>query len=139
MPGIGRRLQLGIAKEASRGSAEATVDFWLPTTDLSIDHKAEKVVDEQAYGVIEDSIGSYIVRKFAEGNFSAHLATEDFPLILLSVLGSLSSAQVGGETVVYDHTFGVSQSTQHQSLTLFLNDPIAGQDYKYPLGVVENT
>jgi hypothetical protein len=42
------------------------------------------------------------------------------------------------ETGVYNHTITVQQGSQHQSLTLFLDDPLAGQDYKHALGVVSS-
>lgn len=52
---------------------------------------------------------------------------------MLATLGSVSTS--GPTDSAYTHTFSVAQSAQHQALTLFLDDPLAGADYKYPLGV----
>jgi len=58
--------------------------------------------------------------------------------LLLSTLGALSTAtNADGSGNVKDHTITVGQSAQHQSLTLFLKEPLSGQDYKHALGVVE--
>jgi hypothetical protein len=137
---IGRLFSVGIAKEATRGTAESTVGFWIPFSEMTIDEKDTKIIDENAYGVIEDSIGQTINKQWAEGNFKAPIGDKHFPLILYSLLGTLSTgsnADASGN--VKDHTITVAQSSQHQSLTLFLNDPSASgdvQDYKHALGVV---
>ena len=39
--GIGRQIQFGIAKETSRGTAEAAATFWIPWTSLALDEKIE--------------------------------------------------------------------------------------------------
>jgi len=134
--GIGRQIQFGIAKESVRGTAEATASYWLDTLDLDFDEKFNKVVEEQTEGVIEDSTGLQTVQRWVEGSFRAYIDDISMPLILQSLLGSLSSGAHSGESAVYDHDITVAQSAQHQSLSMFLNDPLSGQDYKHALGVV---
>jgi hypothetical protein len=136
--GIGRIFQIGIAKESSRGTAQSAATFWIPFAELALEEKDTKLFDEQSYGVIEDSIGSTIAKQWAEGTMKAPIGDKHFALILLSALGSVSSALHSGETTVYDHTITVQQGSQHQSMTLFLDDPLSGVDYKHALGVVES-
>ncbi len=136
--GIGRLFQLGIAKETVRGTPESVAGYWIPFSEMSIEEKDQKIADEQAYGVIEDSIGMSIVTKWAQGNFKAPIGDKHFPLVLLAALGNLSSALHAGESIVYDHTITVQQSARHQALTLFLDDPLGAQDYKHALGVIES-
>lgn len=136
--GIGRLIQFGIAKETSRGTPEAAAVFWIPWNELSIEEKHTNAVDEQSKGVIEDSIGKSIVKEWAELSLKAPLADKHFGLVLLGTLGAISSAPVAGDALVYNHTITVAQSAQHQALSFFVDDPVGGQDYKHPLGMVES-
>ena len=136
--GIGRQIQFGIAKEASRGTAEAAATFWIPWISLALDEKIELAEHNQAYGVLEATSGASIVKKWAEGSVSAPIGDKHFPLLLLSLLGALATTDnADADASVKDHTITVGQSAQHQSLTMFLDDPLAAADYKHPLGVVE--
>ncbi len=132
---IGRLADIGIAKEASRGTAESAASFWLPKVSLSIDDGIEQAIDESSVGVIEDSPGAAVIAKFAEGEIEGNLYDKSFGLILLSALGGVSTGSAQ-ETTVYPHTFSVLQSAQHPSLTLFLDDP--NQDYKYALAMLQS-
>lgn len=134
--GIGRLFQVGIAKETSRGTAISSAAYWIPFSELALEEKDTKVVDDQSYGVIEDTQGQSIIKQWAEGKMKAPIGDRHFPLILLSVLGSLSTgANADGSGNVKDHTITVAQSAQHQSLTYFLDDPLSGADYKHANGV----
>ncbi len=135
--GIGRLVQIGIAKETSRGTPEAAAGYWIPWNELSIEEKHQNAIDEQSRGVIEDSVGESIVKEWADVSFKAPIADKQFALILYAALGSISSTPHAGETLVYDHTITVSQNAQHQALSIFIDDPLGGQDYKHPLGMIE--
>ncbi|MFA5128572.1 MAG: phage tail tube protein [Patescibacteria group bacterium] len=132
---LGRRISLGIAKEAVRGTAETAATFYLPLLSKSYDEKIEQVVDESSIAVIEDSVDAKIVKKFAGGDFECNIGDKSFGLLLLSLLGTVTS--VVKETTAYNHTYAFAQTAQHQALTMFLDDPNV-QDYKYPLGMVES-
>ena len=136
--GIGRKLSVGFSKEAVRGTAESSTTFWVPFEEVSADEKDERVTDEQSYGVQEDSTSQSIVKQWAEIQLKSHVSDSSFPLLLVSALGTVNSALHAGETSVYDHTITVAQTSQHQSLTTFLDDPLASADYKYALSVVES-
>lgn len=135
--GIGRQVQFGIAKESSRGTAESAATYYIPFDSLSLDEKWNLVQDEQSRGVIEDAVGASQVKQWVEGSVKAPIGDKHFPLVLLSILGSLSTGDnADSDSSIKDHTVTVGQSSQHPSLSLFIDDPVGGQDYKHALGVI---
>jgi hypothetical protein len=134
--GIGRLVQYGYAKEATRGTAISAATAWSPWDDLDFDEKADNVSADQAVGVIENSIGEYRVKNFADGSFKMPLTDLSSPLLFLSMFGAQAVATHAGETVVYDHTFTVGETAQHQSLTMFVHDPLGGTDFSHANGVI---
>jgi hypothetical protein len=137
MKGIGRLIQIGTAKEATRGTAQSSASYWSPWNDLTLDEKKEFAVDEQAYGIIEDNVHLTQVKKWAQGSLAGNVADQSIGLILYSLFGGYAVGTHSGESAVYDHTFSIGESAQHQSLTFFLHDPLAAVDYSYANGVVE--
>lgn len=135
--GIGRLLQFGIARESTRGTAPASATFWIPWGELDLEEKDTKVIDEQSRGVIEDSVGQSIVKQWAEGVLKAPIGDKHFPLLLYAVCGTLvTTDNPDTDVTVKDHTLSVQQGSQHQSLALYLDDPLAAQDYTHPLAVI---
>jgi hypothetical protein len=134
--GIGRRFSIGIKKEGTRGTAESSASYWLPFSDASFDEKYTNVSQDEAYGIIEDSVGQFRTKNWAEGTLKVPVTDQSLPLILLAAFGSNADAAHGEEETVYDHTTTVGESAQHQSLTLFIHDPLSGVDYSHALGVV---
>jgi hypothetical protein len=135
--GIGRLVQVGVVKEATRGTAITTATFWNPWMDLTIDEKKEFAVDAQSYGVIEDSTNLTQTKKWAQGSIMGNVSDTTFGLFLYSMFGGYAAAAHGAEAAVYDHTFTVGESAQHKSLTFLLHDPLSAVDYSYANGVVE--
>lgn len=131
---LGRLADIGIAKEAVRGTAETTATFWIPKLSLTLDDGIEQVVDESSVGVIEDSPNASVVGKFAMGEIEGNIGDKSFGLLLLAALGTVSTSGPS-QTTVYTHAFSVQQDAQHDSLTLFLDD--SNQDYKYALAVLD--
>lgn len=131
---IGRTADIGIAKEAVRGTAETSATYWLPKLSMSYDDTIEEVIDESSIGVIEDSVNSVIVGKAGEGEIEGYIYDKSFGLILLSTLGTISTSGPA-ETSVYTHTATLLQSAQHPSHTIFLDD--GNQDYKYALAMTK--
>ena len=136
---LGRVVSLGIAKETVRGTAETAATFYIPWSEASVEEKDTKIADEQSYGIIEDSTGMSIVKQWAEATVKAPIGDKHFPLILFSALGALSTAaNADASGTVKDHTITVAQTAQHQALTLFLDDPASGADYKHALGCLNS-
>jgi len=130
---IGRLVDLGIGKETARGTAIAPT-YWLFKTELDYQEKFEQAIDESSVGVIADSIGAEIVKKWAEGSFGGDIKDKSFGLLLLALFGSVTS--VVKETTAYNHTFSLLGSAQHPSLTLGINDQ--WQDYQFALAMIES-
>ncbi len=136
--GIGRLTGFGIARETTRGTSPGSATFWLPFMEAGLEEKFENALDESTIGVIEDSVGATRVKEWAEGNVKALITDRTLPLILYSILGSLSTAAGSPEAGTNTHTITVGQSAQHQSLSFYIDDPLGGQDYTHALGVVQS-
>ncbi|MFA5080302.1 MAG: phage tail tube protein [Candidatus Paceibacterota bacterium] len=132
---IGRQTSYGVAKETVRGTPEAAPTFWIPFSDLNFDEKQKRIDIDQAFGIVEDSLGQVKVSGWAEGSIKMPVYDKTIGLFLYALLGAVSSASHSGETLVKDHTFTVVQNLQHQALTFFIDDP-AGADYKFSLGSI---
>lgn len=132
---IGRLVNLGIAKETTRGTPVAPT-YWLFKTDLDWQEKIEQAIENASVGVIADATDAQIVKRWAEGSFGGDIKDRSFGLILLSLFGSVSSALKGAETAVYNHTFSLLNSIQHPSLTIGIDDP--WQDYQFTLAMIES-
>lgn len=131
---IGALANIGIAKEAVRGTAETAATFYIPNTSFSVDDKIQQVLDENTVGVIEDIAGASIVHKNAEGEIEGKIGDKSIGLVLYSLLGA--KAVSGPTDSAYAHVFTVAQSAQHQSLTVFQDDPNA--DYKYANAMIKS-
>lgn len=129
---VGRRGAVGYAKEASRGTALAAT-LWGGRNDFSFNDKTENVREEEGLGRIEDSDAQFVTNKFGEGDIGGDLEDKYLGLILTSLLGQ-SPVTAGGPT--YTHTYTLSQSNQHQSLSISYQEPNVTK--VFPLAVVNS-
>lgn len=130
---IGRLVNIGVVKEASRG-AGGTPTYWIPKTSFSLDERAEKVVEEESLGVIEDADAAFVVARYGEGEIAGEIRDASFGLILYGLLGTVSSAVA--ETTAYNHTFTLQQGNSHQSLGITVDDPATGQDIEFRMAML---
>ena len=54
---IGREIEVGIATEAVRGTAETAADRWIKKTNATIVERATHAVDESTFGRFEEGQG----------------------------------------------------------------------------------
>lgn len=134
MAEIGRLINVGIAKEADRGTAEDAATFWLPKVDFDFNPRADYAVNESGLGVIDGRSDAKVVEKLGEGSFGGIIYDKSFGLILAVCLGTWSTG--GAVDGAYPHTFTRLNSNQHPSLTIFHDDGII--DEKYALGMLNN-
>ena len=113
---IRRKYNIGIGKEAVRGTAVAP-SYWLKPTSDNFDDKIENKISERAVGVIEDSEDMVVIKDYSGGEVGGEIFDESFGLLLLAGLGAVSSVE-SADVGVYDHTFSVLQSAQHPALTV---------------------
>lgn len=132
---IGRRRAIGIGKESTRGTKVAS-DFWIQGTEFDFEEQREKVQDESTVGVIEQLQDQHLSKEWAEGSITAPFGENSVGLFLLSLFGSVSSAVADGETIVFEHTYTIAQTNQHQSLTVTLDEP--NGDFDFALGMIES-
>lgn len=132
--GIGRLVQVGIARETSRGTPIGTPTFMIAYAELDLEEKDQRVSDEQSRGVIEGSVGESIVKQWMEASIKAPIGDRHFPLLLYAICGTISST--GSVGTAYSHTVTVLQNAQHPTLTLQLDDPLSAQDYTHALSTV---
>lgn len=141
LKGIGKLIQIGIAKETTRGTAMTTAAYWLPVDDWAMEERYQNAVDTQTYGVIEDNVGQTRVKKWAEGEITVPLTGTSTAVLLHALFGTATAVLHAGESTIYDNTYNVLQSVQHKSLTVFVHDPIptatgATADYTHANAIV---
>jgi hypothetical protein len=120
---IGRQIELGLAKETTRGTAKTTADRWIKNVTANVVPKAQKVVDNATRGRFEDADQQRLVRQWYEGDVDGIAHADALGWLFLNMYGTVSSvAKSAPNTAVYDHTFSVNQTPQHNSLTLFVKD-----------------
>lgn len=132
--GIGRLVQVGIARESTRGTSPGSASFYIPWAELDLDEKKRFALDEQTRGVLEDSVGQSLVSEWAEGTIKAPVGDKHFPLFLYAIFGTLGSSGVVDSA--YTHTITVAQTAIHQSVSLYIDDPLGGQDYSHKNGMI---
>ena len=118
---IGRLVNVGFGKEASRGVGVAA-SYWVPKAAVSFDDKVTKAKSALSYGTI-NGMGnqSLVAQKWAEGSIEGDVLDESFGLLMLALFGSVSSASFNG---AYKHTYSLQEDNQHQSLSMYLDDPV---------------
>lgn len=129
---VGRRGTLGIAVEASRGTA-VNPTYWLPYVTMSFKDTIGSAREDQGMGNIADSDSFYVTMRMGEGEVESQLYDSALGYILSSLLGSTPSSVGSNPTT---HTFTLSSSNQAQSLSLYWKDPV--YSLMFPLAVVDS-
>ena len=116
---IGRLINLGVARETSRGVGVAPT-FWFPRTTFGFNDRVLRLNSSEVHGHIDDSTDSFIAEKFADGSIEGEVKSDGFGLFLYAIMGAVSSGSSSG---AYAHTFTTSNTNQHTSLTLGVDGP----------------
>lgn len=122
---IGRELEVGLATEAERGTAESSADKWMRRTTANIVERAEHADDDSKRGVLEDMEKRRVVNKYIEGDLEGVAHADAIGYLYASLYGKVASSNVSGS--VYEHEFELKQDIEHQSLTVFAKDGDAQQ------------
>lgn len=117
---MGREIALGLATEATRGTAETVADKWFRKVSANVIERAAYAEDDTTTGRIEAGMGRRMTQTYVEGDLSGILHADAFGWLLSNVYGICVSTVVTGS--VYSHVFNVKQNAQHTSLTLFAKD-----------------
>lgn len=130
---IGRKGTLLVAKESARGTATVTNGLWVPRSTISFDDKVEVAREEEALGKIADSDNTFVTQKSASGEVESNLDDKLVGIFLTGLLGA-SPTTTGGPT--YAHAYTLSNTNQHQSLSVLYQDPDTSRIY--PLSVIDS-
>lgn len=131
----GRRGNLALAIEDSRGVPPSSSSdyFWVPFATMSFRDTVEEAREDQGMGVLADGDSKYVVMKMGEGEVEAQLYDKALGVVLAGVLGAVPSSSGSNP---YTHTYTLSNSNQHQSVSLYWSDPDRKDMYK--LGMVDS-
>lgn len=124
---IGRLVNVGIGRETVRG-AGATPVYEVPSSSFSFDDKVTKARSQGSLSNIADSEEAFVTTKYGEGDLEGEIRSKSFGFILYGMLGSLTTS--GPTDSAYTHLFTISQSNNHQSLALVVDDPNTTELYK---------
>ena len=128
---VGRRGQLGIAVESTRG-VPVVPAFWVPNTTMSFFDRIEEAREEQGQGFIADSDSKYVVMKMGEGEVEAQVYDKALGVLLSGLLGASPSTGAGPP---YTHTYTLANTNQHKSVSLYWKDP--DRSYMFALGMID--
>lgn len=116
---IGRRGTLGVAIEASRGTAVSPT-YWLPFVTMTFKDTIRSAREEQGMGNIADSDSFFVTMKMGEGEVESQLYDQAIGYILSSLLGAVP---VTTGVNPYTHTYTLSSTNQAKTLSLYWQDP----------------
>lgn len=129
---VGRRGQLGVAFEVTRGTPVVPA-YWIPEAKLSFHDMTETAAEDQGFGNIADQDSFYVTLTKGEGDVDAQLYDQGLGYILGSLLGAVP---VTTGSNPYTHTYTLSQTNQAKTLSLFWKDP--DRSYMFPFAVVDS-
>jgi len=118
---LGRQIELGVALETTRGTAETTAERWIKNVTASVQERAEHAIDDNSHGSLADSDNRRVTKKWVEGSLEGILQVDVVGYFLYNIFGSISSTNV--VTGVYSHEITLDSTTiEHPSLTFFAKD-----------------
>ncbi len=121
---IGRQQEVGIGREVTRGTLVAATQ-WAPKANFSVEDKVVKAKFAGSYGNILGGDDALVTERYAQGELEFELQDNLIAMALYATLGGLSS---GSFLSVLKHTLSIPNSVQHQSLSLYMNDPIGAAE-----------
>lgn len=136
----GEKVQLGLAKESTRGTFASPTEWIRARTPNGIIPTKEEINIQEVVGSGMDSQSSVIGKRMAQGDLEFNVRNRTFGYLLLSLLGKVStSANADASSSVYDHVFSLETSTpEHPTLSLAVAQGANHQHYGYPLGMVSS-
>jgi len=118
---IGRNIELGLATEATRGTAETTADKWARKVTANVLERAVHATDETTRGRLEDGEARRVVQTYIEGDIEGIAHADMIGYLFANLYGiAVTTEETAAEA--YSHVFNLKQDIQHVSLTLFAKD-----------------
>jgi len=130
---IGKMLELGISIEGTRGTPVATASKWVKNVSADVMARAEKVIDDNSQGVMEDSTNSRVIKKWYDGDIAGIVHADVVGYLFFNVFGQVNTTTVTG--AVRNHAFSMLQNILHPTLSLIAKDGGVSQEV-FDTGVV---
>lgn len=129
----GEDINLGIARETTRGTAEDPSTFIPGRTPTGVRLVVEKTPIRETRGGGMSSQGSVMVQKRSEGDLEFNVRNQTIGFLFLSLLGKVTTSAAGS---AYSHLFEIlTGDPQNPTLTLALSQ-LGQQDYQYKKCIV---
>jgi len=126
---IGRRESVGIGVESTRGVGVAP-SYWLNCLSFTFKDVPTRAVSEAGFGGIWAGDQAPKTMEHAEGEFEIEVGDQSLGALLVAVFGDSPSTSGPTDTAAYTHTFTLSNTNQHKSLTIHTVDPIGQLVYE---------
>lgn len=117
---VGDRQTLGVGRETTRGTGVSAA-LWVPAVEFDFQQRVNKGDVKGSQGKIISSTASKILQVFGQGNLMMDVRANVIGYFLLQLFGLVSSVNTTGS--VYTHTFTLTHSNTHPTLSLILKDP----------------
>ncbi len=117
---VGDRVSLGIGRESVRGTG-VSASVWVPSASFDFQQRMNTQSIAGAQGKIIGTEEEKILQKFGQGTLGMDLRANAVGYFLTQLFGSVSSVNTVGS--VYTHTFTLTQSNIHPTLSLIIQDP----------------
>lgn len=135
---LGENVVLGVGLESSRGTGVAPQIFIPARAPSSITPVVEKALIKETRQTRIASQDSELTQTRAEGDIEFNLRYRSIGYLLKSLLGSVASGAVSGQSGAYDHVFSVdNDEPQAPTLTVALAQA-ARQHYEFAGAVVRS-
>lgn len=116
---LGRLDQIGIAIEATRGTAAAPV-YWLPVMDKDFEDRAEVVLDESGTGVLAENSGASLMKQWADGSVRMNVYEDSIGVFCTLIAGVAPTTNLSsGE---YTHVWEQANTVTNKSATVAVKD-----------------
>jgi len=116
---IGDKVSLGIGRESTRGTGVSAA-LWMPSASFDFQNRVNTQSIAGAQNKIIGTENEKVLQKYGQGTLGADLRANAVGYFLTQLFGDVDS--VLAETGVYTHTFNLTHSNMHPTLSLFIKD-----------------
>jgi len=126
---IGRRQSVGIGVESTRGTGVAPT-YWLNCLSFSFNDMPTRALSEAGFGGIWGGDQAPKTLEHAEGEMEVELGDQSLGALLVAVFGGSPTTTGPTDTAAYTHTYTLTNTNQHKSLSIHTIDPIGQQIFE---------
>ncbi len=129
---IGRRESVGIGVESTRGVGVSPT-YWLNCLSFSFKDVPTRAKSEAGFGGIWAGDQAPKTMERAEGDFEIEVGDRSLGTLMTAVMGAVPSTSGPADTAAYTHTWTLTNTNQHKSLTITTIDPIGQLVYEFAM------